>query len=295
MIEFLQKNKDISNLSNFKTNAIAKYYYEINNRQNLDNLSKVFSFSQKNNLEMLFIWWWTNLLFAFDFFDWIIIKNNLFWWSYDKKNNILEANSWEIISDIAKNLEKDFWQSLWHRFIWLPWTVWWAVYGNAWCFWLEAESNFLEAEILNLETWEILFLNKIDMKFSYRNSILKESKNYFLISAKFDLSEKLEKYSSLVDNIDFRENKQPKWNTCWSFFKNPSKDNSAWKLIEQVWLKWFKIWWAYFSSIHANFLMNDWTASYKDLIKLIDLAKNKVKKDTGIDLIPEVKIIYHLK
>jgi UDP-N-acetylmuramate dehydrogenase len=109
------------------------------------------------------------------------------------------------------------------------------------------------------------------------------------------LSKKQEKYSSEVDNIDFRENKQPKWNTCGSFFKNPSKEHSAWKLIEEVLLKWFKIGWAYFSNIHANFLMNDWTATYTDLIILIDLAKNKVKNEFRIDLIPEVRIIYNLK
>lgn len=48
------------------------------------------------------------------------------------------------------------------------------------------------------------------MNFSYRNSILKQEKKYFVISAEFDLSQKIEKYHSEVDNIDFRENKQPK-------------------------------------------------------------------------------------
>jgi UDP-N-acetylenolpyruvoylglucosamine reductase len=53
------------------------------------------------------------------------------------------------------------------------------------------------------------------MNFLYRSSILKENNNkYFLISVIFDLSKKIEKYSSIVDNIDFRQNKQPKGNTC---------------------------------------------------------------------------------
>jgi UDP-N-acetylenolpyruvoylglucosamine reductase len=66
------------------------------------------------------------------------------------------------------------------------------------------------------------------MNFSYRNSILKENNNkFFLIEAKFDLSKKIEKYHSDVDNIDFRENKQPKGNTCGSFFKNPNREYSA--------------------------------------------------------------------
>jgi UDP-N-acetylenolpyruvoylglucosamine reductase len=53
------------------------------------------------------------------------------------------------------------------------------------------------------------------MNFKYRNSILKQNENkYFLIKAYFDLSKKIEKYHSDVDNIYFRENKQPKGNNC---------------------------------------------------------------------------------
>jgi UDP-N-acetylenolpyruvoylglucosamine reductase len=77
-------------------------------------------------------------------------------------------------------------------------------------------------------------IEKKDMNFEYRSSLLKSEKKYFLISAVFDLSEKIEKYHSGVDNIDFRENKQPKGNSCGSFFKNPNREQSAGYLIEQV-------------------------------------------------------------
>ena len=100
----------------------------------------------------------------------------------------------------------------------------------------------------------------------------------------------MEKYSSDVDNIYFREHKQPKWNTCGSFFKNPSREQTAWYLIEQVWLKGYKVGWASFSALHANFLMNDWW-TYKDLLQLINLAQEKVKEKFEIDLINEVRII----
>lgn len=289
--DFLKQNIEITNLSNFKTKAFTKYYFEINNLEDLDKLKEIIDFSDENNLKVLFVWWWTNLLFAFDVFKWIVIKNNLVWWNYDENTKILKSYTSEWISNIAESLEKDYNQNLWHRFIWLPWSIWWAVFWNAWCFWLETESNFLEAEILDLKSWKIEIFNKEKMNFSYRNSILKKNSKYFIISVKFDLSQKIEKYTSDVDNIYFREHKQPKWNTCWSFFKNPSKEFSAWYLIEQVWLKWFKLWWAFFSEIHANFLMNDWNWNYKDLLDLIDLAKSKVKEKFDIDLEIEVVII----
>lgn len=295
-LNYLKTDIDITNLSNFKTKARSKFYYEINTESDLDKLKEIYSFCKNNKLDYLFIWWWTNLLFAFDLYEWVIIKNNLKWWSYDKSSQILHTYSDEWISDIAVSLEKDYNQNLWHRFIWLPWSVWGAIYGNAWCFWLETENNFLDASVYDLETWQIIILSKIDMLFEYRSSFIKDSKNrYFIIKARFDLSKKIEKYSSDVDNIDFRENKQPKWNTCWSFFKNPDKNNSAWYLIEQVWLKWYKLWWAFFSPLHANFLMHDWKWTYKDLLLLIDLAVEKIKLEKQIELIPEVRIIFNQK
>lgn len=290
-IDFLIKDKDITNLSNFKTKAFSKYYFEINNLKDLEKINPIYLFSKENDLKLLFVWAWTNMLFAFDTFDWIVIKNNLFWWTYDTNSKILESFSNEKISDISLKLERDYWQELWHRFIWLPGSIWWAVFGNAWCFWLETENNFLEATIIDLENGQKKVLSKKEMNFSYRNSILKETEKYFLVSTKFDLSTKIEKYSSDVDNLFFRQYKQAKWYTCWSFFKNPSKENPAWKLIEEVWLKWYKLWWAFFSEKHANFLVSDWSATYKDLLDLINLAKKEVRQKFWIDLVNEVRII----
>ena len=291
MLDFLEKNKEITDLSNFKTKAFAKYYYEFHSLDQLEELKQIFQYIKEHNIQHLIIWWGTNMLFAFDIYNWIIIKNNLKWWSYNDETKILEANSAENIWDIAQILETDDRQDLWHRFIWLPGSIWWAVYWNAGCFWLETENNFIEAYVFNKDTWETKFLSKSDMNFSYRSSILKESNKYFLLKAKFDLSKKIEKYHSDIDNIDFRENKQPKWNTCGSFFKNPNKEYSAWRLIEEVWLKWYTYWWASFSQLHANFLMNNGQGNYKDLLYLIKLAQDKVLEKFNIELINEVRII----
>ncbi len=291
-MKILQKNKDITSLSNFKTKAFTKFYYEINCKDDVLKLKEINDFSDKENLKILFVGAWTNMLFAFDVFEGIVIKNNLSWWSYNKNTKILKAHSNELISDIAKSLEKSFNQDLWHRFIELPWSIGWAVYWNAGCFWLETENNFKEANIYNMSTWKIEIFSKKDMKFKYRTSVLKQNwSKYFLVDTVFDLSTKIEKYHSEVDNIDFRKNKQPSGNTCWSFFKNPNRELSAWYLIEKVWLKWYIIWWAYFSEKHSNFLMSDWTANYSDLIELLELAQKKVKKKFDIKLINEVRII----
>lgn len=295
MERFLIKDKDITQLSNFKTKAKTKYYYEINMFQDIFALKNILDFSKKKNIPILFVGDGTNLLFAFDVYEWIIIKNNLKWYCYDKKTQLLDVYSSEKIWDIASILEEKYHQPLWHRFIGLPGTVGWAVFWNAWCFGLETENNFLEAQVYNIETWEIEILDRQKSEFGYRNSIYKSSQKYFIITTKFDLSRFEEKYASDVDNIKFRKEVQPAGNSCGSFFKNHSKEYSAGRLIEEVGLKGFHHQNAYFSEKHANFLMSEKeNGDYKDLLFLIDLAKKKVKDQFGIELQAEVRIIKNI-
>ncbi|MGE4443755.1 MAG: UDP-N-acetylmuramate dehydrogenase [Candidatus Altimarinota bacterium] len=288
----LIKDKDITHLSNFKTTAKTKYYYEINNIDDVFKLKDIIQFSQEQKLKLLFIGGGTNLLFAFDVFEGIVIKNNLKGFFYNPIKKILEVYSSESISEIAKKLENDYGQNLWHRFIGLPGSLGGAVFGNAGCFGLETESNFLEAEVYNLETGNIEKMNKNTSAFGYRSSIFKQTEKYFIIKVRFDLSTLQEKYSTDVDNIKFREEVQPKGNSCGSFFKNHSKEYSAGRLIEESGLKGYSYNTAFFSEKHANFLMtNTDNGNYLDLLYLIDLAKNKVQEKFSIELQPEVRII----
>ena len=154
-----------------------------------------------------------------------------------------------------------------------------AVYGNAGCFGLETEGNFVSCRCLDMRTGEVIEYGKDEMEFSYRFSMLKKNRHLMCLEATFDLSQKVEKYASDVDNIDFRENKQPKGLSCGSFFKNPSQEKSAGFLIEAVGLKGHKIGGAFFSDKHANFLMSDGTATHEDMLALIELAQKRVYQE----------------
>jgi UDP-N-acetylmuramate dehydrogenase len=213
-------------------------------------------------------------------------------WKYDEVTKILQTSANESIWKIAENIEKIHHNPLWHRFIGLPGSIGGAIYGNAGCFGLETESNFLKATVFDMEAGIKKYFDKSHMEFSYRHSMLKEHPEYLLVSATFDLSKKIEKYHSDVDNIDFRENKQPKGNSCGSFFKNPSKEKSAGMLIESVGLKGHKHGGAMWSDLHANFLISDpKTCTGQDLYELVMLTQEKVKKEHGISLVNEVKIV----
>jgi len=55
MLDFIEKNKDITDLSNFRTKAKAQYYYEIDNIAQLKELKQVFKYIHKNNISHLII------------------------------------------------------------------------------------------------------------------------------------------------------------------------------------------------------------------------------------------------
>ena len=77
---------------------------------------------------------------------------------------------------------------------------------------------------------------------------------------------------------------------CGSVFRNPPNDHAA-RLIESCGLKGYAIGGACVSDKHANFINNQGNASASDIEALIRYVQDTVKQQTGIQLIPEVKII----
>jgi hypothetical protein len=55
MFDFIEKNKDITDLSNFKTKAIAKYYYEFNSIEQLEELKIIFQYINNSKIDHLII------------------------------------------------------------------------------------------------------------------------------------------------------------------------------------------------------------------------------------------------
>lgn len=78
--------------------------------------------------------------------------------------------------------------------------------------------------------------------------------------------------------------------SCGSVFRNPADDFAA-RLIESVDLKGYKIGGATVSDKHANFIVNDGTASAMHIEQLIQHVRRCVEEKTGVLLQPEVLIV----
>jgi UDP-N-acetylmuramate dehydrogenase len=73
-------------------------------------------------------------------------------------------------------------------------------------------------------------------------------------------------------------------------FKNPVGD-SAGRIIDELKLKGRRIGNAQVSEKHANFIVNRGKATASDVLALIDEIRDRVKREKGIELALEVKIV----
>jgi UDP-N-acetylmuramate dehydrogenase len=88
-----------------------------------------------------------------------------------------------------------------------------------------------------------------------------------------------------------RSSTQPlAWPNCGSVFKNPEGDHAA-RLVEAAGLKGHAVGGARISEVHANFIVNDGSATSADVLALIERAKQEVKVRFGVELEPEVRIV----
>ena len=91
-----------------------------------------------------------------------------------------------------------------------------------------------------------------------------------------------------------KEKAQPtRIKTGGSTFKNPIKqsDKKVWQIIKESIPNNIQFGDATISDKHANFFINKGNASYKDMKKLIDFVKEKVKSKTGLDLDLEIILV----
>lgn len=140
---------------------------------------------------------------------------------------------------------------------------------------------------------EVVTLTNKDLNYSYRNSLLKEHKDYICTEVTLEMSylDKDKIKETMTSRKQRRIDTQPLDKpSAGSVFRNP-EGLSAGKLIEDAGLKGYKIGGAKISTKHANFIVNTGDATYEDILELIDYTKKKIKEIYNIDLILEQEII----
>ena len=83
---------------------------------------------------------------------------------------------------------------------------------------------------------------------------------------------------------------QPAAPSAGCMFKNPAQIPAG-KLVDELGLKGARVGGAVVSAEHGNFIVNDGSATARNVLDLIDLLKQRAKTERGIELETEVEII----
>ncbi len=141
------------------------------------------------------------------------------------------------------------------------------------------------------EAGEALALTRDDVKFAYRRTELPQ--HFIITRVDFELArgDRARLMARVAELKAKRAARQPRGvPNAGSIFKNPP-GNFAGKLLEGAGLKGTRLGGAAFSDQHANFIVNLGGAQAAEVRALIDMARNKVKEQSGVWLEPEVRLV----
>ena len=79
--------------------------------------------------------------------------------------------------------------------------------------------------------------------------------------------------------------------SCGSVFRNPTGPRGAAQLIEGAGLKGYSVGGAQVSEVHANFIVNNGTATAADVVAVMRAMHDRVREVYGVDLQLEVKLL----
>jgi UDP-N-acetylmuramate dehydrogenase len=183
----------------------------------------------------------------------------------------------------------------------IPGTVGGAVYGNAGAHGSDMKASLLMANILHLKPSDGAHPHEIlqedwsveRLEFGYRNSSLKRQPGgAVVLSATMKLTQSTPTaVQATMDNFAaIRRSSQPSGASLGSIFKNPPGDYAG-RLIEAAGLKGMNMGKVEISPKHANFFINQDSATAEDYASLIRLAQEKVQQKFGVSLELEIELL----
>ena len=172
----------------------------------------------------------------------------------------------------------------------VPGTLGGALRGNAGAYGTEMADSVRAVTLFHGETAQVETVKADKVGFEYRHTNL--SPHDLVLSVTLELLDRpqSEVLARVKDFNRKRRASQPLQEECAGcMFKNPPGD-SAGKMIASLGLKGARLGGAVVSERHANFIVNRDHATAADVLKLMDLVRERVLKACGVELEDEVVV-----
>ncbi len=288
--KIFSENCNLRSYTTIKVGGVAEYFAE---PRNLDEFSYLIKWANLNKQRCQIIGAGSNLLINNTLIKGLVIcTKKMRSLRIDPYSGIVEAEAGVMLPTLSNSLAKHGLQGgEWA--VGIPGTLGGAIYMNAGIGNLSLANNLISVKVINKKTNEKLEIEKKSINFEYRFSSFQRN-DLEIVSARlhFEPNGNIQQLiHTTKNNLKLKTETQPYHQPSFgSVFKNP-ENNYAGKLIDDLGLKGFKIGGAEISSMHSNFIVNNSSASSKDIYELITVIQQKVLQNKGIYLQPEVRMI----
>jgi UDP-N-acetylmuramate dehydrogenase len=305
----IQQNIPLAPLTTFKIGGPAKFFAEVKNETEL---LEALDFARENKVEIFMLGGGSNILFSDKGFDGLVIR--LLNTNYQILDTEIECGAGLQLSEAVKLAKENSLTGLeWAMGI--PGTIGGAVRGNAGAFGGEIADNLESVRALKISDnrSKIEEHKKANCDFSYRTSLFKKNPNLAVLSVRLKLKKGNKKTitEKMKEIAKIRTEHQPKGFSSGSFFQNPTVENpsvlqefeketgakapngkipAGW-LIEEAGFKGKKIGGVVVSEKHANFFINDGTATAEDVIILAGIIKQKLREGYDVQIKEEIMYV----
>lgn len=280
------ENVDLKKYNTYGIGGIAKYMVFPSSEEKL---VKLLHYIKNEKMSWYILGGGSNVLLPDEDYDGVIINlkelNN-----YEFDKDIINAESGISLGKLV-NVMLDAGYTNLSSLMGIPGLLGGAIIGNAGAYGTSIFDYIINVKFID-EDGNIKELNKEEIKYDYRWTEFKEKK-VIVLSAKIkcingNVAEAKEK---IKENLEKRRKSQPlEYKNAGSVFRNPPS-HAAGYLIEHSGLKGITVGGAKISEKHANFIINFNNATSRDIIKLVELIKSKVKEVYNVELeLEQVKV-----
>jgi len=284
--DFVEANALLSEKTNFKIGGPAKFFVRVMSKAILLKLVSALKFIEE---DFFIIGGGYNILASDNGYDGVVIKCEFA--EILDNGPFVYADAGASLGDVVNfAMEKNLSGLEWA--IGIPGTVGGAVFMNAGAYGGEVKDVLVCADILI--DGQVVNMNATQLNLSYRTSVFQKKHDWIIIGAYFYLrcgdGAKIKKKQDEL--FKKRLASQPYYeNSAGSTFRRPRPDFYVGTTIQELGLSGYTVGGAQVSTKHAGFIVNNGSATARDVKKLIAHIKRRVYQSHGVRLKPEVILI----
>ncbi len=278
-------DKQLKDFNTFRINAIAKVFLQINT---IENLLDVMWYLKSIGQKYFVLGGGSNVLVRD--YDGVVIKLGGDFQQIEEFDGIIEMGA-GVEMFRAYNFCREHSLGGFEESVGIPGTIGGATYMNASCYDFEMSKLIDYVVALDVLSQKIKFLKAKDCKFGYRTSVF-DGGDFVIMRVGLKLLPK-----GIGEMEDLRKNalskrlaSQPKGFSAGCVFKKINNQNVS-KMLDDMGIKGKSVGGAVVSNKHANFILNDGSATYQDIQSLILDIQEQFEQTYNEKLEREIKYL----